>query len=69
MYNAVEFERGGSDSGIVHIVPAYVVKVEYLAGSSEEGQTFLSRITLAAGEPEIVQGPPSEVNSRLRRGA
>ena len=52
-------------TGSVFIVPTHVVKVEpYKRG----GQVIDTRITLLEGEPEIVFGPPSEINRRLRTG-
>lgn len=81
MYNAVEFERAPHAEewyaikgvGPVFIVPSQVVKVErydpYASNtSSDEGQGVDTVITLVTGDREAVKGPPSEVNSRLRRG-
>lgn len=71
MYNAVEFERvpvQDADEwvgGTVFIVPSQVVKVEPYAARVQGIDT---RITLTEGEPEIVEGPPSEINRRLRSG-
>lgn len=74
MYNAVEFARVEHQAteadewitGTVFIVPDHVVKVEPYERRS--GQGLDTRITLIEGEPELVIGPPSEVNARLRRG-
>lgn len=80
MYNAVEFERNDNwresyatvGNGHVFIVPSQVVMVERFNPngtlSGEDGQTIDSVITLVTGAREAVKGPPSEVNSRLRRG-
>jgi hypothetical protein len=43
-------------------VPGQVVKLE----SMHNG--FSTRITPITGTPEVVDGPPSEVNKRLRSG-
>jgi hypothetical protein len=65
LYNAVEFERVATDGDTVFIVPAQVVKVQ--RWETEEGP-YDSVIVLTQGDPEIVKGPPSEINRRLRSG-
>lgn len=61
LYNAVMFNRA-DDGSSVYIVPEFVVKVEPLQ------RQFVTRITPITGEPEVVEGAPSEVNKRLRSG-
>lgn len=70
MFNAVEFVRVPQTNedeiviqGTVHIVPSKVIKVEPFGPG---GQGLDTLITLSEGEPEIVEGPPSEVIRRLR---
>jgi hypothetical protein len=75
MYHSIEFQRVphqvGDEwrSGKVFIVPDHVVKVEPGEGRKEDGAVFSTRIITTTGVPELVEGPPSEVNGRLRRGA
>lgn len=71
MYNAVEFKRvrhelNEYDDGPVYIVPRHVVKVSQ--EPTQRGEIVNSRIDSVTGETEIVEGPPSEVNARLRKG-
>lgn len=61
MFNSVLFHRS-TDGSPVYIVPEYVVKVEPLE------RQFVTRIVPISGEAEVVEGAPSEVNTRLRRG-
>jgi hypothetical protein len=51
-----------SDREQVYVVPGHVVKLE----SMDHG--FSTRIVSITGSPEVVEGPPSEVNKRLRSG-
>jgi hypothetical protein len=66
MFNVVDFKRAEGGS-VVGIAPVHVVKIERGAQAGD-GQSFTTRLTLVSGAPELVEGSPSEVTSRLRRG-
>lgn len=72
MINPIEFVRVSTaeneyKDGLVHILAPHVVKIEAYERSSQQGVDTM--LTLAAGHPEVVEGPPSEVIQRLRKGA
>jgi len=69
MFTDIEFERH-RDGTKVFIQPRHVVKVEgYMPATSGPDQpVFVSLLTLVAGGPEIIVGPPSVVLKRLRGG-
>jgi hypothetical protein len=68
LYNDVEFELVKSvnnDPGQIFIAPPHVVTVSPFDLGRQTPDTL---ITLDNGLAYTVQGPPSEVRSRLRRG-